>query len=85
MVILPQSAQQCLSHLLYLLLGEGCPIETSLGSLFLEGVAILSLKDKKETLFLRTVATAGQVIMRPQFGYGLTTCPSILLDGLFDA
>jgi hypothetical protein len=84
-VILPQTTQQCLGHLLYLLLAEGSPVEASLGSLLLEGVTILSLKDKEEALFLRAVPTAGQVIMRPQFGYGFTTSPRVLLDGLPDA
>lgn len=84
-IVLPQAAQQCLSHLLDLLLAEGSPVESSLGSLLPEGVAILSLKDKEEALLLRAISTAGQVIMRPQFGYRLASSPCVLFDGLFDA
>lgn len=84
-VILSQSAQKCLSYLLYLQLAEGRPIEASFGSLFPEGVAILSLKDKEEALFLRAVPTAGQVIMGPQFGDGLAACACVLIDGLSNA
>lgn len=71
--------------MLDLLLAEGSAIEASLGSLLPEGVAILSLEDKEEALLLRAISTAGQVIVGPQFGNGLTAGPRVLLDGLPDA